>query len=89
MIRVTVELYPGGSSLKKKKLVVAQINNTLDSDKSPLLANYDVRLWNKRGKIYRTGRILAWPRLRNHVWLLVQAALDAALTGEEQDDDQR
>ena len=83
MIRITVEMLPGGSETRKKTLVVGKITNTLDSPLRPRLGNYDVTLRNKNGRRYRGGRIVGWPRTRRHIWALVHTAIGAALDEKE------
>lgn len=78
MIRVTVEMLPGGFG-PVQHLGTAIISN--DGTGTPQRGNYNVRL-SPRGnpkRVWRRGRVLRFPRKRRSAWHLLEEALAAAL----------
>jgi hypothetical protein len=76
MIRVTVELVPFGSG-RPEVIARATIGN--DGTGTLEKGNYIYRLWTKREKPLRSGRITDYPRLSRNVWHLLKRALNDAL----------
>lgn len=79
MIRVTVELLPGGIEEMKETLGVAEIANdlqgTLNSDGE--LGAYDVELlkWGKGRRVWKRGRVEGFRRRSRGPWDLLLLAL--------------
>ena len=84
MIRVTVELLPGGSEGQKRLLGTATIANDLTAD-HPVLGSYDVKLLTGEPSIARLwshGRVENFQRDRSF-WELLYLALYSALRKDE------
>ncbi len=79
MIRITVEMLPGGNEKKKHILCTGTITNTMDAPGRPRMGNYDVVLTGKTGRVYRKGRVVGWPRTSRHVWQLIWTAIGDAI----------
>ncbi len=79
MIRVTVELLPGGDESKVKHLGTAYITNDGTGDFDT--GNYDIKLskWGQPNSIWKTGRFIGFPRLKLGPWDLLCMALIATL----------
>lgn len=84
MIRVTVELLPGGYEEGKRTLGVATISNdmedTMQTDGS--LGSYRVKLSKSGAKVdetWKTGRVTGLPRKRLGGWDLLFRALRATV----------
>lgn len=84
MIVVRIELWPGGSSIRKKHLGTAIIAN--DATGNAYLGNY--RVWfSKRGddkldfrsRAWRKGEVIGFPRRRLGAWDLLYRALHAVV----------
>lgn len=75
MIRVTVELLPGGSELHRKHLGTAEIENDTTGD--VLFGNYKVRLskWGKPTHTWKRGKVNGFPRKKLGPWDLLFRAL--------------
>jgi hypothetical protein len=78
MLRVTVELWPGGRESGKRVIATADIGRIADGEH----ADYEARLSETFiGKIGEPGRVRAYPRWSASVWDLVARALASALNG--------
>lgn len=78
MIRVTVEMLPGGNPEKARSIGVGYITN--EGSGSPDLGNYSVKLmksgeYAKRGGVWKSGSVINFPRLRLGPWDLLFVAL--------------
>ncbi|MFL9900033.1 hypothetical protein PQR71_18070 [Paraburkholderia fungorum] len=80
MLRVTVELFPGGSENGKRILAHADISNV----KSGALASYQVRLCDDVLGDIGTALLTEYPRMATTVWDLVGRGIAIALTGREE-----
>lgn len=79
MLRVTVELVPGGDESRARVLHVAEISNDGKKTAATLGAkgDYNVRL-SSRGilsRAFRIGRVTDFPRKRLTAWDLLYRAL--------------
>ena len=79
MIRITVEMLPGGDESKKHLLADADIFN--DGSGSPWLASYGFRLRGANGRVMRAGHVGEFKRAQFHVWWLIAAVLLKAFPG--------
>ena len=80
MIRVTLELVPGGVGEPEHLgtiFIANQIRRSLDN---PRRGDYEFQLWKKRttGRPKATGLIEDFPRQAYHPWNLVKEVLDLA-----------
>jgi hypothetical protein len=79
MLKVTVELWPGGRESGSRVLATAKIGRI----KSGSLADYKVELSEEQlGKI--CGSLEGYPRYATTLWDLVARAVAVALTGKEE-----
>jgi hypothetical protein len=79
MLKVTIEIWPGGCEARKTTLATGTITNL--GTGGPALGNYFVDLRDKAGRPWRHGTILGFPRKRLLAWDLLCRSL-AALIGE-------
>ncbi len=78
MLRVTVELWPGGRETAKRVIATADIGRIRDG----ALADYEVTLREGLlGDIGDTAFVRSYPRWSASVWDLVSRAIAAALNG--------
>ncbi|MFM0031770.1 hypothetical protein PQR70_36735 [Paraburkholderia madseniana] len=80
MLRVTVELVPGGRESGKRILAHAEISNV----KSGALANYEVELHDDVLGDIGTASLTGYPRMAASVWDLVARCIAVALAGKEE-----
>ncbi|MFL9910455.1 hypothetical protein [Paraburkholderia sp. RL17-337-BIB-A] len=80
MLRVTVELFPGGSENGKRILAHADISNV----KPGALASYRVQLFDDVLGDIGTSLLTEYPRMATTIWDLVGRGIAVALTGKEQ-----
>ncbi|MDD1790153.1 hypothetical protein [Burkholderia gladioli] len=82
MLRLTVELWPGGREPGKKVLATASIARV----KNGALADYEVELHDEAlGAVGDIAHVCAYPRWSASVWDLVARSIAVALTeGKEQ-----
>lgn len=82
MIRVTLELIPGGfgpPELLGRIDIDNQVHRTLSDHRR---GDYRYRLFKKRtGKVWKEGMIEDFPRLSYHTWNLVRKILNDAAAG--------
>lgn len=79
MLKVTVELVPFGVKGKTKKLVEAHIIN--DGTGTASMGNYKVKLFDKRGRPWREGKVEKHRRKDLHVWYLIYKAIGSVFGG--------
>ncbi len=79
MLRVTVEILPGGDERGRRVLAYADISNI----KSGPLANYKVRLSDEILGDIGTATLRGYPRMAATVWDLVVRSVAIVLTGKE------
>ncbi|CAN7546779.1 hypothetical protein [Caballeronia sp. LjRoot31] len=79
MLRVTVELWPGGRESGRRVLATANIGRV----KSGVLADYKVELYEDVQGRVSSATMYAYPRLASGIWDLVARALTIALAGNE------
>lgn len=79
MLRVTVELVPGGHETGKRTLAIVEIGNAGGG----VLADYDVRVSEEGVPLVTEACINAYPRWASSIWDLVLRSIATALTGEE------
>ena len=75
MLKVTIEIWPGGSPVGKRELATGIIGNDLTGTKTR--GNYKAR-FTKVGKsnaIYKKVRVENFPRTRKTAWELLYLAL--------------
>ena len=77
MIKVIVELWPGGDESRKKTLATGTIANLGTGSLSS--GNYFVDLQDKAGRPWRHGTVIGFPRKRLLAWDLLCRALDACV----------
>ena len=80
MLRVTVEIFPGGRELGRRTLATADIGRV----KSGLLSTYEVELRDTLVGEPGVGEINDYPRFSAPVFDLVARAICVALTGKEE-----
>lgn len=75
MIRVTIELLPGGLEKGKKHLGTMEISNDLSG--TPEVGNYNVRLskWGRPTHTWKKGRVEGFYRLKRGPYDLMYLAL--------------
>ena len=80
MIRITVEMLPGGYEENKKTIASAVIYNTAEFPPGHTRGHYKARLYlrNKK-KIWRTATTRNFPRKSKNVWYLLKRILEDAL----------
>jgi hypothetical protein len=79
MIRVTIELWPGGDASTPRTLGTIDIINTGDHPQHPSKGNYHSRFWASNGR--RTGReatVTDHPRNGLPVFVLLRKILEKA-----------
>jgi len=77
MIRVTVELVPGG--VGKPKLLGTAVISNRGGLEGHRVGNYEVMFWERRrGKALRSVQVEGFPRLRLTAWDLLYRALREA-----------
>lgn len=82
MLRVTVELWPGGRETAKRVIATADISRVKDGAS----ADYEVCLEEGLlGAIGDTARVRNYPRWSSTVWDLVARAITVALTGGKEE----
>jgi hypothetical protein len=77
MIRVTIELVPGGIG-KPQLLGVAIIANSGES-KDPARGNYDAVFATRTGKTWKAARVEDYPRQAYQPWVLLYRLLREAV----------
>jgi hypothetical protein len=77
MLRVTVELWPGGRESGKRVIATADIGRIADG----ALADYEARLSESGIGSVGTGHVHAYPRWSSTIWDLVARSICAALGG--------
>lgn len=79
MIRVTLELLPGGNASKARHLGTAEIAN--DGTGTAAKGNYTIRLskWGRPNETWRRGALSGFDRHRDGPWDLLCMLLAAAL----------
>lgn len=86
MLRITVELLPGGLEINSRVLARAELYNDggeSTDGKDSIMGSYKIRLYGgtqhpNLSKVWRTGNVRHFPRLRLGVWdLLFRALRDA------------
>ena len=80
MLRVTVELWPGGRESGSRVLATAKIGRV----KNGALADYRVELQEDVLGEIATAALHDYPRYASTIWDLVARAVAVALTGEEE-----
>lgn len=78
MIRVTVEIWPGGFESARRVLATADIGRTKDGP----LADYEVTLSEDLvGVVGQSARVLNYPRWSRSIWDLIARCIAAGLNG--------
>jgi len=77
MLRVTVELWPGGRESGKRVIAIADIGRIADG----ALADYEARLSEDGLGSVGIGYVRAYPRWSSTIWDLVARSISAALGG--------
>lgn len=77
MIRVTVELLPGGYETNKRKLAQVYISN--DCTGTRTRGNYCAKLWRRRFQPWRTTEVKDFPRTRLGALDLLYRVLKASV----------
>ncbi|MFL9886173.1 hypothetical protein PQR66_24245 [Paraburkholderia agricolaris] len=80
MLRVTVELWPGGRESGSRVLATAKIGRV----KNGALADYKVELHEDVQGEIATAALRDYPRYASTIWDLVARAVAVALTGKEE-----
>ncbi|UIF86109.1 hypothetical protein [Cupriavidus sp. UYPR2.512] len=79
MLRLTVELFPGGRESGRRTLATANIAR----ERSGALADYSIGMNEDLLDDVYTGELKDYPRWSGSIWDLVARAIAVALTGEE------
>ena len=80
MIKVIVELWPGGFEELKERIGELDIYNDGQHPAHPKRGNYGVRMYRRNSRrVRRTGEVLDFPRQSKDVWHLIKRALDSTL----------
>ena len=81
MLRITIELVPGGRESDAQVIALGSITNTsnLDDVSSYTLA-FAERPWKGRERGPYIGRLRNWPRNERGAWEIVSAALNVAIS---------
>ncbi len=74
MIVVKIELH---SAVTHRVTTLGQINIANDGTGNGTHGNYDVRLIDKNGRVFKRGRVLRFPRVTRSIWTLLRLALAA------------
>ena len=82
MLVVKIELWPLGNEANAQPLGLATISN--DATGSPAIGNYTVRIfkgkkYSRAEGVWRTGRVLGFPRQQLGPWDLLYRALLATV----------
>ena len=80
MLKVTVELLPGGRESGRRVLATAKIGRV----KSGVLADYAIALEEDVLGSVGSARLLSYPRYASSIWDLAVRAIAMALTGREE-----
>ncbi|ANB72638.1 hypothetical protein AYM40_09855 [Paraburkholderia phytofirmans OLGA172] len=80
MLRITVELLPGGHESGRRILAHADISNV----KSGALANYEVELHDDILGNIGAASLTGYPRMAASVWDLVARCITVVLSGQEE-----
>ncbi|MFM0553590.1 hypothetical protein P0D69_21805 [Paraburkholderia sediminicola] len=80
MLRVTVEIFPGGNENGSRVLAYADIANV----KSGPLADYEIRLSDEILGDVGAATLRGYPRMAATIWDLVGRSVAIALTGTEE-----
>ena len=80
MLKVTVEIWPGGRESGRRALAAADIGRM----RNGALADYRVELHEDGQGGIRSAGLLDYPRYSTTVWDLVARAIAVALTGKEE-----
>lgn len=82
MIRVTIELLPGGREKDAKVIAKGEIRNDLSHPDRPRRGNYQAAFWRvPNGKLH-SAAVKDFPRERLHVLHLLQRALEEAMKSD-------
>ncbi len=73
MLRITIELLPGGDESRKKTIATGTIANL--GTAGPAIGNYFVDLRDKAGRPWKHGTVSGFPRKRLLAWDLLCRAL--------------
>lgn len=78
MLRVTIELIPGGIENHPRREVIGVAEIWNDGTGSPTTGHYGSRFF-KRGtkQVYREAKVTNFPRLRKNAWYLLAQILKA------------
>ena len=76
MIRVTIEMFPGGKEANKRILGTAIITN--DGTGTNKIGNYKYTLFNKARNKYKQGKIKKFDRQNKIAWRLLNLILNDA-----------
>jgi hypothetical protein len=80
MIKIIVEVWPGGFEEIKYRIGEMDIVNEMTHPDHPRRGNYGVRLYRRGSRmIRRTGEVCDHPRRSKDVWHLVKQAIDSVL----------
>ncbi len=79
MLRITIELVPGGNEDRKKVIAAGTIANLGTGE--PSVGNYFVDLRDKAGRPWKHGTLTGFPRKRLLAWDLLCRSL-ALLVGD-------
>lgn len=77
MLRVTIELVPWGLESQKRVLATAEIIN--DGSGTRTRGNYVFRLFDRAGRLWKSGRVEGFPRQRLLAFDLLFRALKNAI----------
>ncbi len=80
MLRITVEIFPGGDESRRRELAHADIGNV----SMGALSRYVARVYESGIDDVKTAEISEYPRWSASVWDLVARCVAKALTGKEE-----
>lgn len=86
MLRITVELVPGGDESRKRVMHVAEIWNNVRKTQATggQRGDYGFRLLSRHGRVWRQGGVDDFPRLRLGAWDLLFRVLRCAVGDRNQ-----
>ena len=73
MLRITIELLPGGNKSKAKVLAEGIITN-LGTSKGEQTGDYKYK-FKQKGRIWREGKLMGFPRKKYGIWALLYSIL--------------
>lgn len=74
MVKITAEMLPLG--FDDGKYIISKIEIANDGTGSRTVGNYTYKLFDKLGRVIKTGSVKGFHRRRDNVWKLLKLILD-------------